>query len=403
MINLYEHQLEALNKLRSGSILKGGVGSGKSITAIAYYFVKECGGNLNPFKKMRNPKNLYIITTARKRDDLEWEAELSRFLLSTNKEISTDLVIVDSWNNIKKYKDVENSFFIFDEQRVVGYGAWVKWFLKITKKNNWILLSATPGDVWMDYVPVFIANGFYKNRTEFIRNHVIYSRFTKYPKIEKYINCDRLVKLRDKITVSMSYKKSTNSHVEILEAQYDQEAFNKVLKNRWNIYTNKPIKNVSELYFTMRKVVNSDASRIEIIKNVLKKHDRLIIFYNFDYERELLINFCKKIKITYGEWSGYNHNPVPETKRWIYLVQYTAGAEGWNCISTNAILFYSQNYSYRLTTQAAGRIDRLNTNFKDLYYYRIISNSYIDNGIMKAFKEKRNFNEVQHSREKHTL
>ena len=169
-INLYPHQQDALSRMKNGCILNGGVGSGKSITGLAYYFTQE-GGSIEPYSPMSNPKDLYIITTAQKRNTMEWEKELSHFLLTTNPEVAyyKNKVIVDSWNNIGKYSNVTDGWFVFDEQRVCGYGAWTKSFLKIAKSNRWILLSATPGDCWLDYVPVFIANGFYKNKTEFTR------------------------------------------------------------------------------------------------------------------------------------------------------------------------------------------------------------------------------------------
>jgi len=167
-------QREALERLKSGNILCGDVGSGKSRTALAYYFEKECGGSFEPlYSPMQNPKNLYIITTAKKRDSLEWDDELIPFHLSRNKDLCDVDIVIDSWNNIKKYADVKNSFFIFDEQRLVGSGAWVTTFYKITGSgrysnnqtgNHWILLSATPGDTWSDYIPVFVANKFYKNK-----------------------------------------------------------------------------------------------------------------------------------------------------------------------------------------------------------------------------------------------
>lgn len=344
---------------------------------------------------MKKPKNLYIITTARKRDSLEWEGELSHFLLSTNRQVCHwDItVVVDSWNNIKKYVDVDNSFFIFDEQRVVGSGAWVKHFLSITKKNKWILLSATPGDTWTDYIPVFIANGFYKNRTEFIRRHIIYSRFTKFPTIDKYIDCERLVNLRNRVTVVMSYTKTTTPHHETKIANYNKELFSEIVLKRWNIYEQKPIRNIPQLYYLMRKVVNSDESRIDIIKQLYKEHNKLIVFYNFHYELEILRNLCEELGVQYAEWNGIKHQPVPQSDNWIYLVQYTSGAEAWNCITTNCIVFYSQNYSYRILHQSAGRIDRLNTPYSDLFYYYIRSNSPIDLAIEKALKAKKKFKE----------
>lgn len=401
-VNLYTHQKLAVDSLKSGSILCGGVGTGKSLTAIMYYFTKECGGRIKingngVYKEMQKPKDLYIITTAKKRDTFEWEQEMSPFSLSTNPKCSINniKVTIDSWNNISKYTSVKNAFYIFDEQRLVGSGTWVKSFLKIVKNNNWILLSATPGDTWQDYIPVFVANGFYKNRTEFLRRHAVYSRFTKYPKVEKYIETKRLSRLRDDITVIMHYQKHTIPHEKIITTKHDRELFKKVLVKRWNIFEDKPIKSISEVCYLLRKVVNSDPSRMEAVKTIFKTHPKLIIFYNFDYELNILRNTAKELKVEVREWNGHNHDEVPTGDSWIYLVQYTAGAEGWNCIETDTIIFYSQNYSYKTTVQAAGRIDRLNTKFIDLYYYYLISKSEIDIAISRALKTKKNFNIVK--------
>lgn len=399
-VSLFEHQKDAIEKLQNGNILVGGVGSGKSMTALAYYFIKVCEGKIkvngeggySPFKK---PRNIYIITTARKRDTLEWEKECEPFLLSPKNDnnVSGVQVVIDSWQNIKKYASVKNAFFIFDEQKVIGAGVWAKTFIKITQANQWIILSATPGDVWLDYIPVFIANGFYRNRTEFIRRHVVYSNYTKFPKVERYLELGRLIKLRDSITVRMMYKKRTIAHEHSIPVAFDRELFNKVMVSRWNVYEKQPIKNVSELCYLMRRVVNSDTRRIDTVSQLIEKHPKVIIFYNFNYERDLLLQLGEKLSISTSEWSGHKHEPIPVSDSWMYIVQYTAGAEGWNCVETDTIIFYSQNYSYKATIQAAGRIDRLNTPFTDLYYYYLRSNSIIDLAIQKAFNNKRNFNE----------
>ena len=401
-IYLYDYQLDAVNNLHTGSILCGGVGSGKSRTSLAYYY-KEQGGILDPKKyvKMKDPKDLYIITTARKRDTKEWEGEFALFRISNNPECNyyNNKVVVDSWNNIQKYKDIENSFFIFDEQRVVGSGAWVKAFLKITKKNDWILLSATPGDTWQDYIPVFIANGFYRNRSEFIREHVVYARYSKFPKIDRYLNTGRLIRLRNKILVNMDFKRQTVSHHEDVYAGYDISKYKQAGKLRWDPYKNEPIINAAGLCYVWRKIVNSDESRQVALLEIIEKTPRAIIFYNFDYELDILLELFSGEEVIFGEvaqWNGHKHQPIPEGDKWIYLVQYNAGAEGWNCTKTDTIIFYSQNYSYKIMQQAAGRIDRLNTSYTDLYYYHLKSRSGIDLAISKALKEKKNFNEVSY-------
>lgn len=343
---------------------------------------------------MENPQDLYIITTAKKRDSLEFEGELTPFLMSSNPENNRykNKVVIDSWNNIKKYIDVKGAFFLLDEQRIVGSGTWVKSFLKIAKNNNWILLTATPGDSYMDYVPVFLANGFFKNRTEFNREHVIYSRFTKYPKIDRYIGTDRLDRLRRKVLVNMKYERKVNAHHEDAYVKYDVSAYKDIMKYRWNPYTNQPVENASELCYLLRKVVNTDESRQAKLLEILENHPRAIIFYNFDHERDILLNLGYSNGTEVAEWSGHAHQPVPTSKKWVYLVQYTAGAEGWNCITTDTTIFYSQNYSYKTMVQSAGRIDRRNTPFNDLYYYHLKSRSGIDLAISKALDAKKQFN-----------
>lgn len=397
-ISLFDYQLDAVSRMRNGCILCGGVGSGKSRTSLAYYY-KEQGGVLGTknYVRMKNPKDLYIITTARKRDTLEWEGELSYFLLSTNPKVNgyKNRVIVDSWNNIQKYKNVTDSFFIFDEQRVVGSGVWVKSFLKIAKSNDWILLSATPGDTWQDYIPVFIANGFYRNRTEFCNEHIVYSRFSKFPKIDRYINTGRLIRLRDRILVDMDFKRETIAHHEDIIVQYDIPKYKETMRNRWDPYNNEPITNASGLCYILRKIVNSDESRQIALMDILESRPKVIVFYNFDYELDILkgLHYGKDVQI--AEWNGHSHQPIPTSKSWVYLVQYTAGCEGWNCIKTDTIVFYSQNYSYKVMAQAAGRIDRLNTPYIDLYYYHLKSRSSIDLAISKALRDKKKFNETR--------
>lgn len=395
---LYDFQMEAVKKARNGSILNGSVGSGKSRTGLFYYF-KEQGGWVegSNYTPMNNPKDLYIITTAKKRDSLEWDGELAWYRLSTNSETNyyKNKVVVDSWNNIKKYADVRGAFFIWDEDRVTGSGAWVKAFLKIAKSNDWIILSATPGDTWMDFWAVFVANGFYKNKTEFQREHVIYSRFTKYPQIDRYVNTQRLERLRDRILIDMVVQRHTKPHHEDVYCSYDIPFYKDVFKKRWDPFKDEPVQQASSLCYILRRIVNMDESRQVALLELLEDHPKAIIFYNFDYEREILLNLGYAEGTKIAEWSGHAHQPVPTGDKWVYLTQYTSGCEGWNCITCDTIIFYSQNYSYKVMTQAAGRIDRLNTKFIDLYYYHLKSRSGIDLAISKALKEKKQFNETR--------
>ena len=383
--------------MHNGCILCGGVGTGKSRTALVYYFIQnggEIGGKrYRPMKK--KPQDLYIITTAKKRDTLEWEGELPPFQMLPGFSKYDHKIVIDSWNNISKYAKVQDAFFIFDEQRVVGKGVWAKSFKKIASMNNWILLSATPGDTWQDYMQVFIANGFYRNQKDFENQHIVWSPRVKFPKVDRYLNTGRLIRLRDRILVDIEYMKKTTPHHEHLKAEYDRMAYKQMLKTRKNPWTGMPIANASELCYCLRKLVNADKSRQKMLLDIFATHPRLIVFYNHDYERDILLGLDYGEDVDVAEWNGHKHQPVPEGGKWVYIVQYTAGAEGWNCIQTDTIVFYSQTYSYKTLEQACGRIDRMNTPFRDLYYYHFESQASIDLMIGKALREKKQFNETR--------
>lgn len=392
---LAPEQWTAVSKLSNGKILCGGVGSGKSRTALAYYIIKECGGSLHPPSALpKSFKEIVIITTAKKRDSKEWIDEFKNMGLHDLVLNGTIQVSVDSWNNIQKYQRKIGGFFIFDEQRLVGSGAWVKAFLKIAKQNHWILLSATPGDTWKDYIPVFVANGFYRNKTEFNRRHAVYSRYcTKFPKIERYVGENELLALKESLLVDIDMVKTTNRHIKYLPVSYEEEIFKRTMKTRWNPFEDVPLEDAAQLCYVLRKLVNFNDNRVDALIELYKLHPRLIVFYNFDYELELLRDKFNKLKITYAEWNGHKHENIPDSESWIYLVQYTAGAEGWNCITTDTIVFFSLNYSYKTTEQAMGRIDRRNTPYKDLNYFFLITNSWIDRAIRHALNSKKEFNE----------
>lgn len=299
-------------------------------------------------------------------------------------------MVVDSWNNIKKYEDVKGSFIIFDEKYIDGYGTWAKCFIKMAKNNEWILLSATPGDKWIDYIAIFVAHGWYRNKTDFMERHVLVDYRNKFPQIKGYLETKRLEKLRNYILVDMDFYREAKQVHEDVYCKYDVAKYKMINKDRWNFYENKPIKNISELCFLMRRVVNSDESRQVLLLEILEDHPKAIIFYNFNYELDILREICSIDGVKIGERNGEKHDPVPTGDAWVYLVQYGAGKDAWNCITTDTIIFYSQNYSYKTMTQAAGRIDRLNTPYKKLYYYHLKSRSGIDLGISNALKTRKN-------------
>lgn len=394
---LYDYQFDAVKRMHNGCILCGGVGSGKSRTSLFYYFSQNGGWiTKEKFTPMKTPQDLIIITTAKKRDSLEWLGELANFTLYPDENGKTrygNTIVVDSWNNLPKYKDVTNTFFLLDEQRLVSYGAWTKAFLKIAKNNDWILLSATPADTYSDYLPVFLANGFYRNKSEFSREHIVYSRYTKYPKIDKYVNTTRLDRLVNKTLVIMDYTHDIVKHDEEVYCNYDLAKYKDVIRRRWDIYNDCPIQDAGGLCRVLRRVVNSDESRQAKLLEILEDHPRAIIFYNYNFERDILLSLNYGEGVEVAEWTGHKHQPVPDSEKWIYICQIQSASEGWEETRTNCTIFYSASYSWKMMVQAKGRVDRLNTPFDELYYYTLKSRSGIDLAISKALNQKKKFNE----------
>ena len=394
-------QIQAVRQLQNGSILAGGVGSGKTLTSLAWYLTSVCnaasfekGGSLAK-KKIKGSPTLYVITTAKKRDSLEWEEEAARLGLSTDPACSFtgSSIVVDSWNNIGKYSDREHAVFFFDEQRASGSGRWVKEFLKITRKNTWLLLSATPGDVWMDYLPVFMAHGFFRTRTEFMEDHVIFDRFAKYPKVKRYIGEAKLQRLRRSILVEMPVERHTTRERETVYCDYDRDLYKWVVKNRMDPWTEEPLRDAGGVCRILRKVVSDNDWRSEQAKRILSSNERVIVFYNYNYELDRILAVAESLGLPTAQWNGHRHDDIPAEPRWVYICQYTSAAEGWNCTSTDTVLFWSLNYSWRVTEQCEGRIDRLNTPYSRLRYYFLESHSSIDEAVRRSLSSKKVFNE----------
>lgn len=394
-------QIQAVRQLQNGSILAGGVGSGKTLTSLAWYLTSVCnaasfkkGGSLAK-KKVKGSPTLYVITTAKKRDSLEWEEEAARLGLSTDPDCSFtgSSIVVDSWNNIGKYSDREHAVFFFDEQRASGSGRWVKEFLKITRKNTWLLLSATPGDVWMDYLPVFMAHGFFRTRTEFMEDHVIFDRFAKYPKVKRYIGEAKLQRLRRSILVEMPVERHTTRERETVYCDYDRDLYKWVVKNRMDPWTEEPLRDAGGVCRILRKVVSDNDWRSEQAKRILSSNERIIVFYNYNYELDRILAVAESLGVPTAQWNGHRHDVIPAEPRWVYICQYTSAAEGWNCTSTDTVLFWSLNYSWRVTEQCEGRIDRLNTPYSRLKYYFLESHSSIDEAVRRSLSSKKVFNE----------
>lgn len=398
------YQQDAVDRMKNGCILNAGVGTGKSFMGLLYYWTEVCDGVYtdDEYKPMKNPRPLLIITTPKKRDSLEWEKDMLPFLLSPDDDAnpySSDAPVrIDSWQNIKKYTNVVGYFVIFDENCLSSWGTWTKSFLKIAKKNQWILLTATPGDNWSDYIPVFIANGFYKNKTEFKENHIIMNPFTRYPSIKGYFNQGKLMKYRKQITVTVNDSRITIPIHKDIRCDYDKETEKLVLRNRWHPFEDRPLRDATEMAVVMRKIAFGDYSRIDKCKELHEVNPRIIIFYDYDFELDMLVEMCETEGYVYAQWNGHKHDPIPDEARWLYLVQYTAGNAAWNCISTNCMIFFNDNYSYKKMKQAAGRIDRLNTPYHELFYYHLTSSSFIDKRIKKTLLDKSAFNDVREFR-----
>ena len=196
-------------------------------------------------------------------------------------------------------------------------------------------------------------------------------------------------------------REAVEHHINIV-CDYNRILYKTVRRDRWNPFDNEPIPDITSLCYLERRIANTDPDRIVKLVQILEKTLKSIIFYNFNYELDIIREVCDSMCIRYAEWNGHKHEPIPEEGNlgWVYIVQYQAGAEAWNCITCDTIIFYSQNYSYKVMAQATGRINRRNTPFKDLYYYHLRSMAPIDKAIKQALLAKRDFNEKKYTGER---
>lgn len=374
-VTFKDYQKRAINQMHNGCILCGGVGAGKSLTSLGY------------IDKVYPSGTVYIITPARKRNTGEWFDDIRK------NDMDETRFVVDSWNNLSKYKDVKDAFFLFDEQKVSGKGTWAKSLIRIAKSNQWILLSATPGDTYDDYATVLIANGFVRNRTTWYDEYCV-TKSQPFFHIVDHKNKDVIDMMIRRIFIKMDYQSDKKRIERVIPIQARSAGEEKeILMTHKAPGAQMPFTTFAAAIAYVRMNCYDKSKKTEALRKIIEKHKKIIVFYNFLSEKLEIERAAIDANVTINFYNGQRHDPIPDTDEWVYGVQYNSGAEAWNCITTNAMVFYSPNYSYKTMEQAHGRIDRVNSPYECLYYYMLLNELNIDNKVMNALSSKKDFNE----------
>lgn len=391
---LYEYQKKVIDKADSSWLFALGTGTGKTILSIHHYL------------KHYNGESLLIIAPAQKVLEGGWDREVQRVANFYNIQIQYDVmsygVLAKKWNLYKGW------FVIFDECHYVknptsqrGKAA-----LNLTRiSTNFSLLSATPSsNGWADTINYMLMFNFYRNKTQFIKEHAIHeTKFFGQKQIKviaDWKDQDKLKMLYQSISTKLSKDDCLDLPPLIFEDVYFKvsKEYEIIRKKRVLETENGPIAydTVMKLQHGLRFYANQKdkLSYTEMLAE--STNENIVIFYYYQQEKDDLVKVLAKNKKIYEVSGKVNHLPSrdqwDELKNTVTLVQYQAGAAGIELQYCNLVIFYTPTFSFQDYDQALGRAYR-NGQTKKVTVYRYITKKSVEEHVYRSLAEKKDFTE----------
>lgn len=388
---LYNFQRQLLNSIEENYIIAADTGTGKTMMAIHHYLKHNTG------------EPLLILAPPQKIKEGGWQRELDFVASHYNIEIPYDIISYGVLS--KRWKEYKDWFLVMDECHYVknptsqrGKAA-----INLTKQStNFLLLSATPSsNGWGDTIAYMIMFGYYKNKTQFLKEHAVYNRIDygngPVNVVSDYRDQEKLQKLYQSFSIKLAKEDCLDLPPLVFEKVHfkPSKEYNIIKKDR--VLGEELFDNISKLQHGLRFYANQ-ADKLKYTEMLLEgTEENVIIFYNYKQENEELKKIAKKLKKKVFEVSGSKTN-LPDKEKWtslknsVTIVQYQAGAAGIELQYANIVIFHTPTYSYQDYEQALGRAYR-NGQTKKVTVYQYITKNTIETSIYQALAAKKDFTE----------
>ncbi|MBL0992197.1 MAG: DEAD/DEAH box helicase [Escherichia coli] len=415
-MKLFDYQKEAIENFESKPLNLSDVGTGKSYMSIGSYVKSECS-------------KLLIICLAPKVNDFVEDSEIFNLNVTAlnkgtkkNKELLSESNLVaisfeSSWRltELNKWVD-KDTFIIIDESHKVSVSKSkvTKFVMGLSKRAKYnYLCTATPvsnGKLENWYPQLFISNVFRKPKKEFEQLFVIKQMrqmgSMRFMQITGYRNEHLLEQMIDE--ASVKYKRDKGYLPEDYVYKTKKPAmYNKLKKSRLYKDDNDlrvELDNSSKLFNSLRQVshgflngISKQVSKepFERLDAILETHnnERVVIFYNYKWEAEMLKQLLDKLKRPYGEYNGSvkDLKPFKNNDNGVVLAQYKSASTGINdFVISNVMVFNSMPLSSTEYLQAKGRTDRHGQDKTPLYYH-IVPDTPIEKKIFSVVTNGKDF------------
>lgn len=416
MKTLFKYQQKIVdNETKPSSALFMEPGTGKTVTSLAL------------FKKSKQPKLLVICIISKLqdwKDDIASETLRDSIILNQGskknkeiiekREVDTYIINFESvWrieDEILKWADEETYIIVDESHKMKSNSSKVgKFFKKLKKrtKTKCILTGTPQSSGYLDYYnQMYFIDAFNINLSMFKDTFCVYEtrRYTGYPfqELVGYKNVGALERSIKKNSVF--FKREINNNeipVDIDVKLPKPKEYNKFVLTR--IYKDYAADNSSKMFVGLRTASSGyigghkiDNPKIQWLEEYLEGLDyRVVLFYNFNVERDSIRELLDKMKIPYSEYNGeikdltnfHKHDNA------VVLCQYMSASLGINdLVKSNVCVMYSPSTNYTDYVQSKKRIDRIGQTKKPLFY-NLYCEKTVEENILKTIKKGQNFDD----------
>lgn len=413
MKKLFDYQQKIVdNELKPSSALFMEPGTGKTVTSLAL------------FKKSKQTKILVICILSKLQDwqdDLKSECNIDAIILNKGTKKNTEILLENKSNahiinfeSVWRCKEIlkrvdKDTYIIVDESHKIksvksNIGKFMQ-KLKIKTKYKCILTGTPQSRGYIDYfnqlsfIDMITVPFKTFNDTFCVYEIEQYNGFP-FKKLIGYKNTKELDKIINENCVFFKRDIKNKQIPKEIDIKFDKPKKYAFFK-RVRIYEDFVADNASKLFVNLRKMCSGNIDKYEVDKQKIQWLEdfcenlnfRLVIFYNFNFEKDKIIELMKKLKIPYSQFNGAvkDLSNFNKYENGVVLCQYQSASLGLNdLVKSNVCILYSPSLNYTDYTQSKKRIDRIGQTKKPLFY-NLYCKDTIEEKILETIKKGQDF------------